>query len=155
MFSYLLCCWRRYGSCGPLSEIMTSNGIPCQYSYDTQNDYVYLRNSLESFHFLNAIAQYEFNLRFEDGIFDISDCLYPTLRMICHLFLPRCGNSTHFELPTSLCSDACHQQSLICSARWEHYKSHLNNPDSSLNCSTTETTVPFSCSDSGVYSRKL
>ena len=40
-------------------------------------------------------------------------------RVICHFYLPPCGNSTHFELPTSVCKDTCHQVEKMCEREWE------------------------------------
>ena len=135
----------------------TGSGIPCVITYDAQNDYVYLSNNLEQLEIFRAIASYEYETRDGQTPFDRSGCEDSTLRMLCRMFLPRCGNSTHFEPPTSVCSDACHQQSQICSDGWRDIGRRFNyrisnNP---LNCSKSESFAPFSCSSSGVYMRKF
>ena len=40
-------------------------------------------------------------------------------RVICHFYLSPCGNSTHFESPTSVCKETCHQIGKMCGQEWE------------------------------------
>ena len=140
----------RYGSCVPFSPyLLGTGGIPCDEVYETGTDYVYINNANESLQPLNILGGIEREL---DDVFSDHDCTLSTMRMICHYYLPPCGNSTHFEPPTSVCSDACHQQSQMCPFHWTFIESRLgSNP---LNCSYTDAVLnplPHSCSDLGVY----
>ncbi|CAI8029843.1 Tyrosine-protein kinase transforming protein RYK, partial [Geodia barretti] len=147
-------CFNRYGSCVPFSPyLLGSGGIPCDSVYESGTDYVYLKNSSESFQPLNVLGGIEQQL---DDVFSNHDCTLSTVRMICHYYLPPCGNSTHFEPPTSVCSDACYLQSQICPSYWTFVESRLGQIESNpLNCSFSESIlnpIPHtSCSHLGVY----
>ena len=141
----------RYGSCVPFSEYMLGSGIPCNRVYDSGTDYVYINNSIESIQTLSFIWEIEEELQ-ED-----SYCIDSLLRMMCHYYLPPCGNSTHFEPPTSVCSDACYLLSQMCPTDWGDFELKLRGESNPLNCLYVDNVHPFnhSCSDLGVYMSKF
>ena len=147
--------YSRYGSCVPFSPYLLGSGIPCNNNvYKSGTDYVYIKNSNESFQPLNVIGQIEAELH-ENSL---NHCLNSTIRVICHFYLPPCGNSTHFEPPTSVCSDACLLQSEMCPTHWRAFESELRRINNTLSCSNVENAVgpfPHSCSNVGVDTSKL
>ena len=138
----------RYGSCVPFSEYMLGSGIPCDRVYESGTDYVYIIESIQT---LNVIWEIEEELQ-ED-----SYCIDSLLRMICHYYLPPCGNSTDFEPPTSVCSDACYLLSKMCPTHWGYFESELRKENIPLNCSYVEYVYSLydSCSDLGVRTSKF
>ena len=129
--------------------MMTSNGIPCDSVYDVKNDYVYISSLLEMLEPLRVIAEYEHQ-------YDVIGCPQSTLRMVCQLYLPPCGNSTHFEPPISVCSHGCYLQNHICPTYWENWENLLFHTENNLlSCSRAENIIPNSCSDRGVFTCEL
>ena len=87
------------------------------------------------------------------------ECNNKINRIICHYFLPPCGNSTHFEPPTSVCSGVCEQVSKDCSYQWRIFRNKLINENfDPMTCDDTGKIIhplPYSCSNIGVNSCKL
>ena len=149
------CAVVRYGSCVPFSPyLLGTGGIPCDEVYETGTDYVYIKNGNESLQPLSLLGGIENQLH---DLFSTDDCTLSTIRMMCHYYLPPCGNSTHFEPPTSVCSDACVLLSQMCPFHWTYIvESELGLIDSyPLNCSYMDYSVlnplPHSCSNLGIY----
>lgn len=46
------------------------------------------------------------------------DCVDQVYRLICHYYLPTCGNFTHFIPPSSLCQEECNYVKDNCEATW-------------------------------------
>ena len=57
------------------------------------------------------------------------DCFDPALRVLCHYYLPPCGNSTTFESPTSVCMETCYYLQDICPNEWEQAIAFFNEND--------------------------
>ena len=143
----------RYGSCVPFSPYLLGNGIPCDSVYESGTDYVYIKYSSESLQPLNVIGGVEDVLQKESSSDDFY-CMNSIIQMICHYYLPPCGNSTHFEPPTFVCSDVCHLLSQMCPTQWGAFESKLRKESNSLNCSYMENlhSLDHSCLDLGVLS---
>lgn len=47
-------------------------------------------------------------------------CYDVARQVICHYYLPPCGNSTHFEPPTSVCQETCREVEQLCGEEWEN-----------------------------------
>ena len=142
----------RYGSCVPFSQYLLGRGIPCDSVYESGTDYVYITNSSESLQPLNVIGGVEEVLQKEFSSNDFY-CMNSTIHLICHYYLPPCGNSTHFEPPTFVCSDACRLLSRMCPTHWGAFESKLREKSISTNCSFMENVHPLnhSCVDLGVH----
>ena len=126
---------------------MLGRDIPCESVYESGTDYVYIKKSSEFFQTLNEIWRIEKKLQ-EDSTF----CMNSTIRMICHHYLPPCGNSTHFEPPTAVCSDACLLQSQMCHTHWSDFEKEISNPP---NCSHLENALPLCWSDQEISTSKF
>ena len=146
MFFFLLTLFRN-GSCVPFSPNLLGTDIPCESDYDSGTDYVYIQDR-ESFQALSIIW------RIQDEFKEDSFCMNSTIKMICHHYLPPCGNSTHFEPPTAVCSDACLLQSHMCRTNWSHFESQLSEISNPLNCSHLEN-APLCWSDQEVSISKF
>ena len=56
----------------------------------------------------------------------LDTCDLPTDELLCHFYLPPCGNATHFQPPTSVCPDVCNAIRHHCPEQWatvvDYYK---------------------------------
>ena len=143
----------RYGACIPFSLSPTLNFTTlCEGVYQKGKDYVYISKQETADYYvnlLNVIGETEYLLREN---FADNECTDPLLRMICHYYLPPCGNSTHFEPPTSVCEAACELQSEKCQIFLENFQQTLKRfTGDQLNCSTSILDpLPHSCSNLGL-----
>ena len=87
-----------------------------------------------------------------------SKCVDPFKRVFCHFLLPPCGNSTVFELPTSVCMETCKNVQELCSLEWEEILTYFEENYNFLrprgltfiNCNNTGeylNPLPHCCSD--------
>ena len=87
------------------------------------------------------------------------ECAINTIRMICHYYLPPCGNATHFEPPTSVCSAACQQQIQTCQDFFGRFQGKLQemniDPLTCLDNESILSPLPHSCSDLGLVSEYI
>lgn len=49
----------------------------------------------------------------------LESCYDTAVKVICHFYLPSCGNATHFQPPTSVCSETCYQLRDLCPVEWD------------------------------------
>ena len=146
MFFFLLTL-SRHGSCVPFSPNLLGRDIPCESVYESGTDYVYVEDH-EPFRALNIIW------RIQNEFKEDSFCRNSTIKMICHHYLPPCGNSTHFEPPSAVCSDACLLQRHMCRTRWSKFESQLSEISNPLNCSHLEN-APLCWSDQEISTSKF
>ena len=143
----------RYGTCIPFSLSPTLNhSTLCEGVYQKGKDYVYISKQETADYYakvLNVIGETEHFLRKN---FVDDECTNPLLRMICHYYLPPCGNSTHFEPPTSVCEAACELQSEKCQSFLDNFQQTLERfTGDQLKCSTSILDpLPHSCSNLGL-----
>ena len=133
--SYLFVYIFRYEICLPFLLSPTLNFTTlCEGVYQKERDYVYISKQMTAVDYsniLNAIGDIE-------NEFSTDECTDPLLRMICHYYLPPCGNSAHFEPPTSVCEDACELQSEKCLSLLAHFQQRLMRATGDqLECSTS------------------
>lgn len=140
----------RYGTCFPFQadEEISS---PCDFLYKSGVDYIYASySSIENFgKYIKTITKTATRLT------SVSDeCLRSTIRVMCHYYLPSCGNSTHFKPPTSVCSNVCHIQSQMCPYEWtEFMNAFVNDMIGFINCNNTGKLLdplPHCCSNVGI-----
>ena len=79
--------------------------------------------------------------------------------ILCHYFLPPCGNSTVFEPLTSVCEDICNYFHDLCPEIIKDVSNYLNQRynQTLINCSNTGEGIeplPHCCSDVGINIRK-
>ena len=153
-------CTYRFGNCLPYK--IRERGNPCDLVYTEGIDYIYLpdrRTGGDIDRYLNLV---------EDASLILSlvpdKCLDPALRVLCHFYFPPCGNSTHFQSPTSVCIEFCNYLQELCPFEWGQAIAFFEENDSRLrpqgltfiNCSNTgEYLDPLSycCSDVGLQIR--
>ena len=81
-----------------------------------------------------------------------NDCVDQVLRVVCHYYLPPCGNFTHPHPPTSICQDECSQVQSKCHKTWETTRALLA-PYSFINCDDTSQLlfpIPNCCTGAGI-----
>ena len=105
----------RYGNCVPYNarEMPT----PCDDFYESGVDYVYIpyeRIGGSFSMFMRNIVRFGPQL-----LASLESCYETARRVICHFYLPPCGNSTHFQPPTSVCGNTCHQLRDLCPTEWD------------------------------------
>ena len=146
-----------YGNCVPFDSSSLDSETPCDDLFEQGVDYVYISNNREG----GDLRSY---LRFfESAIFAFKiapdRCKREGKLLMCHYFLPPCGNSTVFEPPTSVCEVVCNYVRSLCPAAYigavDYFQQEHNV---SLNCSNTGEyleTLPHCCSDVGVDVRTI
>ena len=151
-------CLYRFGNCVPYEN--SDQGIPCGDIYTPGVDHIYvsyrrtggnidsyLRVLTESAGLLFAVFQ--------------DECHDPATRILCHYYLPPCGNSTIFEPPTSVCMETCNYLRQLCPSVWDDVLAFFEENisivstygTSFINCSNTGEfldPLPYCCSDAGV-----
>ena len=74
-------------------------------------------------------------------------------RVICHYYLPQCGNFTHNPLlPSSLCQEVCAHVQTVCKETWEAAALAFVN-DSFIDCNDTSKLLfplPNCCTGAGI-----
>ena len=74
-----------------------------------------------------------------------SRCLEEARKILCHYYLPTCGNETVFEPPTSVCEETCEYLRYLCPMEFEGLAEYFRIRDADLrplgvtmiNCSNT------------------
>ena len=80
-------------------------------------------------------------------------CYDAARRIICHFYLPPCGNSTIFELPTSVCKETCYAVQDMCGEEWENVVSMFEQRATFIECEDTGkhlNPLLYNCSDLGI-----
>ena len=104
-------CLHRYGECFNYTKI-------CDDVLRLNLDYVYAKSSLGDqktiARLLNMkITEIETVL---DGLDE--DCVKQVFRILCHFYLPPCGNTTHPAPPSSICQEECQMVQENCHKTW-------------------------------------
>ena len=105
----------RYGNCVPYHS--QARQSPCDDVFESGVDYVYISHS----RFRGRFSRFMDNIiKFGPQLLaNLENCYDIARQVICHFYLPPCGNSTHFEPPTSVCSDTCYQLRDLCPTEWD------------------------------------
>ena len=153
------CCTYRHGNCVPFK--IHEQGTPCDVFFTPGVDYVYIPyqrggGNLDRYlNYIEIVGQL---------ISSISHrCLEPASKVLCHYYLPPCGNSSVFEPPTSVCAEECKYVAETCSTVWEQLTTFIETYKNigqrygltTLNCSNTGEYLFFEsysvcCSDVGI-----
>ena len=79
-------------------------------------DFVYAKSSLGN---QTVIADF-LNKKIRDiESGDDEDCIKMMYRVLCHYYLPPCGNTTHTAPPSSICQKECHMVKDKCQRTWD------------------------------------
>ena len=147
----------RFGSCGPFFREM--NSTVCDDLYEVGIDYVYLPKGRNDGNYLNMLEDI---VRFGEFFLEpFSACYEQARRVLCHYYLPPCGNSTHFIPPTSVCPNNCKQIIEQCPEEWGNLVGNLEEFNFILESDGTNiidcnfpgqhlAPLPFCCEDIGV-----
>ena len=80
------------------------------------------------------------------------DCVLQVFRIICHYFLPPCGNTTKMIPPSSVCQEECSQVQSSCQDTW-YLTKLIFNSDQFISCEdTSELLYPLQhcCTGAGI-----
>ena len=119
---------------------------PCDDLYVSGVDYVYIPYTRYDGNFENLM----------DGITRVAsqlavafaNCFEPARRVLCHFYLPPCGNSSMFEPPSSVCEEACTELSKLCPIGWAQVVSFFELNE--VNAAPLGLSL-IDCSNSGKY----
>jgi len=154
-------CAHRFGNCVPYQT--HEQTIGCDALYTPGVDYIYVSYQRTGGNLDRFLDYIEDAANFVLNVFQ-AECYNPALRVLCHYYLPPCGNSTTFEPPTSVCTEVCSDLKEMCRDGWEFVVSTLEEGDLRLkahgatfiNCSNTGEyldPLPHCCSDVGIGMR--
>ena len=141
-------CACRFGNC--VTYEAREPSIACDAIYTPGVDYIYVSyqrtgGSLDTYlDILEQVAGLVIAL-FRDECRDLA------IRIVCHYFLPPCGNSTTFKPPTSVCMETCNYLRETCPNAWNAALAYIErNEDEARAYGAT-----FNCSDTGEYLNPL
>ena len=137
-----------YGEC----SLYISKTTACDYMLNSGIDYVYASFKLGSqstiSHLLNEAVK---NVEQLIDKRDEDQCIKQVFRVLCHFYLPPCGNSTHPVPPSFICQEECQMVQEMCKKTWTFFDVVLR--DKSIDCSDTSRLlfpVSHCCSDAGL-----
>ena len=106
----------RYGHCVPFWKYEKESF--CDEFYTPGVDYIYFPNTRIGGQYsevMQIIVNYILNLVLDS----LEKCHDVARQAICHYYLPPCGNSSVFELPTSVCMETCKILQETCGEEFE------------------------------------
>jgi hypothetical protein len=112
-----------YGSCFPYDTSSTPSGTPCDEIYTQQETYVFLSSRRAEGDFNRYLTQFQDTTLFFSLI--PAKCINEARKILCHYYLPTCGNATVFEPPTSVCEDVCEHLKNICPDQFQQLALHF------------------------------
>ena len=151
-----------YGNCVPFDTSTLPSRTPCDDLFQQGVDYVYIPYTRTG----GDLRSYLRFLVDIDIAFQLAPdrCKREAQLILCHYFLPPCGNSTVFEPPTSVCKDVCNYLRNLCPVEYEFMLEYFQQQPSLsqagltfINCSNTGEYIeplPHCCSDVGIDIRK-
>ena len=137
----------RYGRC----ERYVREIKECSDALRFGIDYVFISNSLGTqTNIGTALDEIALPLLASED----EECLQKMYKVICHYYLPPCGNITHHPfLPSSLCQEECSYVQSTCPTLWQAATVALSDFSSFINCSSTSQLLfplPNCCTSAGV-----
>ena len=154
-------CLHSYGNCVPYDTNTIPSGTPCNDLFQQRVDYVYIPYTRTG----GDLRSYLGFLRDVNFVFQLApQCKREAQLILCHYFLPPCGNSTVLKPPTSVCKDVCNYLRSLCPVEYEFVLDYFQQRPGLLlagltliNCSNTGEYIeplPHCCSDVGIDIRK-
>ena len=147
----------RYGFCVPFYP--DDNPTVCDNVYEPGIDYVYVpytRSGGKYGTLIGDMAQFG-PLFFQS----LATCDLPVDQLLCHYYLPPCGNVTHYEPPTAVCPEVCTIFVEQCPNEWaavvQYFKQSgqvvIESGLQFINCSSPGqylAPLPHCCTDAGL-----
>ena len=65
------------------------------------------------------------------------ECVKQVFRVLCHFYLPPCGNTTHLVPPSSICQEECQMVQENCQKTWNSVLLTVSDIDPIVNCNDT------------------
>ena len=81
------------------------------------------------------------------------ECVKQVFRVLCHFYLPPCGNTTHPAPPSSICQEECQMVQENCQKTWNSVLLTVSDIDLIANCNDTSILlfpVPHCCTGAGL-----
>ena len=95
----------------------------CDDVYEAGVDYVFVPANRSRGSFFRLIRDFaEYGPYLLDAL---KDCFEPAKRLLCHYYLPPCGNVTHFQPPTAVCPEQCRSVFKLCPEEWAAVESRF------------------------------
>ena len=127
----------------------------CDDLYEIGVDTVYVPNNRVRGRFSRLIADIAL---YGPHLLTIEKCYEPARRVLCHFFLPPCGNVTVFQPPTTVCPKQCKLIGELCPTEWAKVvdlfsANHIALSESGLqliDCNSPGkylSPLPYCCSD--------
>ena len=113
----------RYGKCLPYNTSSTHHGTICDEFYTEGETYVFLSSRRVGGKLDHYLAYLQDTKLFSNLI--PPKCINQARKVLCHYYLPTCGNSTVFEPPTSVCEDVCEYLRNLCPDLFEQMALYL------------------------------
>ena len=140
----------RFGKCKAYTddvEVYVCNGL-----LSPGLDRIYLPKSDETQS--NIITLLNTKIRKSNRFFATydKDCVDQVFRVMCHYYLPSCGNMTHLLPPSSICQEECSQVQSQCQKAWQGAEDLLY-PHPFINCDDTSLLLfplPNCCTGAGI-----
>ena len=114
-------------------------------------DFVYAKSSLGN---QTVIADF-LNKEIRDIDSGDEDCIKMMYRVLCHYYLPPCGNTTHTAPPSSICQEECQMVQDKCKDTWNAalLLLHIGDIKPVIDCTDTSKIifpVPHCCTGAGL-----
>ena len=153
----------RYGTCGPFYPATTPTETLCDDLYEVGIDYVYLPKNRNDGNFAEMMS--DIVLYGDQFLKSFTNCYEEARLVLCHYYLPPCGNSTVFKPPTAVCPKHCKQINIKCPDEWADFvvQAESSNPFlEQFGVQTIDCNYPgqhlsplsFCCSDAGLNTSK-
>ena len=135
----------RYGRCVPY--VKSSRENPCDPLFRDGIDHVFVPFRRTSG---DVVRLNDFVADTSIAIDLISDaCRERARKLLCYFYYPPCGNSTMFEPPNAICSDACTRiRDDHCAAEWDAASAWFNGNTNDI---TTNGLNFIVCNDPGAF----
>ena len=111
-------------------------------------DHVYVSLKLGN----QSIIANKLNREYKDVVSLIADheerCVKQVFRVLCHFYLPTCGNITHLAPPSSICQEECQMVQQECQPTWDTVLVALKTIPQIIYCTDTSKLlfpVPHCC----------
>ena len=138
-------CAHRFGNCVPYQT--NEQSIGCDTLYTPGVDHIYVSYQRTGGNLNRYIDIIEDAADLLIGVFP-EKCRDSAIRVLCHYYLPPCGNSTMFEPPTSVCMEACNYLQEMCPNEWEYVVSYFEQSDTRHGAYGANF---INCRNTGVY----
>ena len=127
----------RYGEC----EAYIIETEVCVGILRTGIDYVFINHHLGTQTDIGSVLDQSIKLAKNVITSEDVACLKQVSRILCHYYLPTCGNTTDTVLPSLLCQEECVFVRSTCQRVWELVESSFNNSYHFINCKNTSQTL--------------